>query len=58
MDSVKIVVCSLRMSKVMRGSGYVVTSVMGGIASFATSFLPRTMFLMSTVAQSARKQSV
>ena len=41
------------MSQVTTGSAFVVTGVMGGIASLATSLLPYTLFLMNTFAQSA-----
>ena len=41
------------MNKVTTGSGFVVTGVMGGIASFATSLLPKTLFPMNSIAQSA-----
>ena len=59
MDSVRIVEFFLMtmkvMAKVMPGSGFVVTGVMGGIASLATSLLRKTLFLMSTIVQSACK---
>ena len=58
MDSVQIAVCSSKMSKVTTGSGFVVTGVMGGIASFATSLLPKTLYLMNTIAQSVCKMFV
>ena len=49
-DNVRVVECVSKMSKVMNGSGFAVTSAMGGIALLATTFPPTTHFLMSTIA--------
>ena len=54
-DNVRVVECVSKMSKVMNGSGFAVTSAMGGIALLATTFPPKTHFLMSTIAQNACK---
>ena len=58
MDSVQIAVCLSKMNKVTTVSGFVVTGVMGGIASLATSLLPKTLFRMNTFAQSACKMFI
>ena len=48
--NVLVVECLSKMSKAMRGSGFAVTSAMGGIALLATTFPPKTLFPMSTIA--------
>ena len=48
--NVLVVECLSKMSKAMRGSGFAVTSAMGGIALLATTFPPKTLFPISTIA--------
>ena len=42
-DNVRAVECVSKMSKVMNGSGFAVTSAMGGIALLVTTFPPDTL---------------